>query len=749
MSSPKPSQELAADSGLERGAAQPGRDGTAGDRSADNSTTDAPNPPSGPAHQQTASQRIPSATERLATPVQFMKGVGPERAELLVRLGLQTARDVLFFFPRDYQDLTDFRSIAALEERTLSSVRGIVEDVDLRANQNGRSVLGVLLRDGGQYLRALWFNQPYMRDKFRPGQHVVLSGKPSMKVFRWEMPHPRVQWIDADDEPPAGKLLPIYPLTEGLKQPEVRRITQAALDVYLDALDEVLPEPYRIEHCLWPVTEALREIHFPSTRERLEQARRRFIYQELLVLQLALALRRHRQTAQARATPLDTTAKIDARVRRLFSFDFTAAQEQAIRDVTADLVRPVPMNRLLQGDVGSGKTVVAVYSVLVAVAHGHQAAVMAPTEVLARQHYQTLSKLLAESQVRTALLTGGLSAPDRQRTLEAIARGEVDLVIGTQAIISGGVKFARLALVVIDEQHKFGVRQRASLKQAGTDPHYLVMTATPIPRTIAMTVYGDLDVSTLTAGPPGRQNLYTYLAAEKDRPRWWEFVRRKLREGRQAYVIVPLVEESENWEAASIQSTYESLANGELEAFRLGLLHGRMPSGDKDAAMEAFHRGETQVLVSTSVIEVGIDVRNATVMTIFGANRFGLAQLHQLRGRVHRGSFAGYCCLFADRDDAAENERLQALLSTNDGFELAEKDFELRGPGELLGTRQHGLPPLRIADLRRDSPIVLEARGDAQKLMADDPELNMPEHALLQRQVLVRYGKALDLGDVG
>jgi ATP-dependent DNA helicase RecG len=667
----------------------------------------------------------------------------------LERLGLRTARDVLFFFPRDYQDLTDFRTIAALEEGTLSTVRGVVEETDLRAGETGRSVVGVLIRDGTQYLRALWFNQPFMREKFRAGQHVVLSGKPTMKAFRWEMAHPRVQWVSAEDETPAGRLLPMYSLTEGLRQGDVRRITQAALDANLDALDEVFPPAFLAGHNLLPLADALREIHFPASHDRLEKAKRRFIYQELLVLQLALALRRHRQTARPRATPLETTAKIDARVRRLFSFDFTAVQEQAIREVAADLNRALPMNRLLQGDVGSGKTVVAVYALLVSVAHGHQAAIMAPTEILARQHHRTLGALLAKSQVKTALLTGGLSAKERQQTLHAIAKGEIDVVIGTQAIISGDVQFSRLALVVIDEQHKFGVRQRATLKGAAADPHYLVMTATPIPRTIAMTAYGDLDVSTLAEGPPGRQHLYTYLTAEKDRPRWWDFVRKKLREGRQAYVVVPLVEESENWDAASLSATYEALANGELEAFRLGLVHGRMPPEEKDAAMDAFHRGETQVLVATSVVEVGVDVPNATVMTIMGADRFGLAQLHQLRGRIHRGSHPGYCCLFADSADAAENERLQAIVATTNGFELAEKDFELRGPGDILGTKQHGLPPLRVADLRRDSSIVLEARADAQKLIAADPELSAQEHALLRRQVLVRYGKALDLGDVG
>ncbi len=656
---------------------------------------------------------------------------------------------MLFFFPRDYQDLTDFRSVAELEADKLLSIRGVVDDVELKGLANGRSILGVLVRDGTSYLRALWFNQPFLREKFKAGQHVVLSGRAAMKSMRWEMHHPKVQWIEADDVPPAGQLLPVYPLTEGLNQSQVRKFTQAAIELCLDCLDEAFPDAYRRSHNLLPLAEALREIHSPSTHDRLAAARRRFVYQELFVLQLALSLRRHAQQTSQKATALEATAKIDARVRKLFPFIFTPGQEQAISEVAADLYRPVPMNRLLQGDVGSGKTVVAVYALLVAVAHGHQAALMAPTEVLARQHYRTLGSLLSKSQVRCALLSGGLSASEREQTLAAVRRGEIDVVIGTHSIISDRVEFERLALVVIDEQHKFGVQQRATLKQAGAAPHYLVMTATPIPRTIALAIYGDLDVSTITDSPPGRQSLYTYLASGDDRGRWWEFIRKKLREGRQGFVIVPLVEDSDNWDAASIQATYESLANGELEAFRLGLLHGRMTPPEKEEAMARFNTGDTQLLVSTSVVEVGVDVPNATLMTIYGAERFGLAQLHQLRGRVHRGAFPGYCCLFSESPDAASNPRLQAILATTNGFELAEKDFELRGPGELLGTRQHGLPPLRIADLRRDSSIVAEARADAQQLVASDPGLAQPEHALLRRQVLVRYGKALDLGDVG
>jgi ATP-dependent DNA helicase RecG len=464
---------------------------------------------------------------------------------------------------------------------------------------------------------------------------------------------------------------------------------------------------------------------------------------------LALAVKRHQQQHLRQAPCLEATAKIDARIRRLFPFELTAGQEQAIAEISADMARPEPMNRLLQGDVGSGKTVVAVYGMLVAVAHGQQAVLMAPTEVLARQHAQTLDRLLAKSQVRRAKLIGGLTRRERDRVLFRIAAGEADLVVGTQAVVQDDVRFRQLGLVVIDEQHKFGVRQRAALKYSGPDPHYLVMTATPIPRSVTMTLFGDLDVSTLRDSPPGRQKVHTFLADDEKRDRWWDFFRRKLREGRQGYVVTPLVEESEQLQATSLEETYEALANGPLDAFRLGLIHGRMGPGEKDAAMDEFRRGQTQVLVCTSVVEVGVDVPNATLMTIESGERFGLAQLHQLRGRISRGRFPGFCCVFADPQTEEAQRRLDALKSTTDGFRLAEVDFELRGPGELFGTRQHGMPPFRIADLTRDQSLLQEARQDAHQLITADPGLSQPEHARLRAMVLRRYGKVLELGDVG
>jgi ATP-dependent DNA helicase RecG len=513
-------------------------------------------------------------------------------------------------------------------------------------------------------------------------------------------------------------------------------------------LDEVFPAEFLTAHDLPPLRESLPAIHFPANRTVLERARRRFVYQELFVLQLALAVRRLRLQVEGSAPQLEVTAKIDSRIRLRLPFELTPGQEQAVREVSADLARHYPMNRLLQGEVGSGKTIVAVYAVLAAVAHGSQAAIMAPTEVLARQHERTLGRLLSESRVRWATLVGGLGTVERREILEKIKAGELDVVIGTQAILDEAVEFARLGLVVIDEQHKFGVRQRSRLRQAGQSPHYLVMTATPIPRSVTMTMFGDLEVSTIRDAPPGRQPVKTYLADDTQRDKWWDFVRRKLREGRQAYVIAPLVEERDD-ERASVMQTYEQLANGPLEAFRIGLLHGRMSNDEKEAAMAEFAAGRTQVLVSTTVVEVGVDVPNATLMTIEGGERFGLSQLHQLRGRIVRGTHPGFCTVFAKPSTEDGKKRLEAFVDSNDGFALAEIDFALRGPGNLLGTEQHGLPPLRMADLVRDAAVVEEARRDATELVMRDPGLAKPEHQLLRRRMLATYGEVLELGDVG
>ncbi|HUG70025.1 MAG TPA: ATP-dependent DNA helicase RecG [Pirellulaceae bacterium] len=687
--------------------------------------------------------------EQLLTPVQYLKGVGPQRAELLERLGLQRAVDLLFFFPRSYQDMSELRAVQQLEENVPVSVCGVVEEIDERGIGTGRSMLGVLIRQETQFLRSLWFNQPHMRQKFAVGQRVLLSGKPRMNGLRWEMTHPRVEVLAAGEDPPSGRILPTYSLTEGLTQPAIRRMVGSIAETHSDFVEEVFPKAFLKERKLLPIAEALRQIHAPTDNEHLEQARRRFIYQELFFMQLALGLRRGKLQLEQRSPSLPANAKIDARIRRLFPFELTEDQQQAIAHISRDMQCEHPMNRLLQGDVGSGKTVVAEYAMLLAVAHRHQAALMAPTELLARQHVRTLSRDLRASRVRIALLTGSLSAAERKTTLEQIAAGEIDLIIGTHAIVQADVRFQRLGLVIVDEQHRFGVNQRAALRQAGLDPHYLVMTATPIPRTISMTLFGDLDTSTLKQSPPGRQLVHTYLGEEGQRAKWWEFFRKKLREGRQGYVIAPLVDDSPDLELQSVESAYENLANGELEAFRLGMLHGRQGTEEKEAIMQAFNSGELQVLVATSVVEVGIDVPNATLMTIEGGQRFGLAQLHQLRGRVSRGSHPGYVCVYSVAGSEESQQRLQAFARTTDGFELAEVDFQLRGPGDLFSLRQHGLPPFRIADLTRDGEVLEEARADARQMLDAAPNLETEELQLLKQRVLRRYGGALELGDVG
>lgn len=737
----------------------------------------------------------------LGTEVRYLPGVGSARARELRRLGIRTAGNALFFFPRAYEHPAPATSVPDLREGRPASLIGRITEVEIISRTAGKSVLGVLVENEQGAVRLLFFNQPGRIEQFRRGSRVLVSGTPKLAGFRMEFIHPKVLILEEEDSAPVGNILPIYPLVEGLKQGDLRRLTGQAVEALADSIEEVLDDSLRtvaaarISGSLPGLTEplprianALRELHQPSDEETLAAARRRLIFQELLGLQLALAIRRRRLTTALTAPPLPPTPLIDARIRNRFQFELTADQVTAIGEVGRDMARQFPMNRLVQGDVGSGKTVVAQYAMLLAVAHGHQAVMMAPTEVLARQHHQTLARSLAHSRVRIGLLCGSLTAAQRRDVLRRAEAGEIDVLVGTQALLHGEIRFAKLGLCVIDEQHKFGVTQRQALRRGGVDPHYLVLSATPIPRTITMTLFGDLDVSTLRQKPPGRGTVHTYLAEEAWRDRWWRFVAQRIDEGRQAFVVTPRVSaespvddsdanamgtetediESENSvasrpganrdereegssaeEVSSAVATYEQLRKGPLVDYRVDLLHGRLTTAEKTAAMEKFVQGRTQVLVTTSVIEVGIDVPNATVMTILGAERFGLAQLHQLRGRVSRSTHDGHVCLFTDANASpGENERLKTLAETRDGFEIAEADFRLRGPGDLLGRRQSGLPSMWIADLTRDETILVVAREIAQAMIDEDPELSAPAVAGLKKQVLRRYGAVLDLGDV-
>ena len=703
-----------------------------------------------------------------STPLQYIPGIGTNRVELFAKLGIRRAIDLLFLFPRSYQDIAPYQSITELESGFRASVIGQVVDMDQRVSFEGRSTVGVLLAiEGGGYVRCVWYNQPFRRQQFTLGMRVVATGVAKSTGISFEMRHPETTILAAEQPLPEAKPLPIYSLTDGLQQRHVAAAVSAALDGLVTTMEEALPESIRlaannpkdsIEKAgeavnrppLLGITEALRAIHQPNSIEEANEARHRFIFQELFVYQLALAMRRHRLKHDKPAPKIEATPMIHARILKRFPFELTRDQLRAIDDVRADMAQDVPMNRLVQGDVGSGKTVIAQYAMLNAVANKQQAALMAPTELLARQHFTRLSQQLSGSQVMIELLVGSISQRERTELLQRIAIGTVDIVVGTQSLLSEHVQFESLGLVVIDEQHKFGVEQRASLRESRIVPHYLVLSATPIPRTIAMTVFGDLDVSILKDKPPGRATVHTYLGSTAQQSKWWEFVVRQVQSGRQAYVVTPRVESDPATEVLGAEQVYEQLLNGPLAGLRLDLLHGRMDGIEKQSKLDAFTAGQTQVLVATTVVEVGIDVPNATLMTILDADRLGLAQLHQLRGRVSRGSYPGYVCVFAKQGVAPEeNVRLSVLASTDDGFRLAEQDLQMRGPGDLLGTKQIGLPPLRIADLVRDAQTLNFSRGLAQELIDRDPNLEMAEHALLKRQVTQRHGAVVTLGDVG
>jgi ATP-dependent DNA helicase RecG len=693
---------------------------------------------------------IDAPTNPLQESAQFLRGVGPARFELLRRLGVETVGDLLWLFPRAYEDLSDCRTIAQLTANEMQTVVGEVVELDGKVTKTGKEMLSVVIKDETGVLEGVWFNQTFMAKRFRYGQRVAYSGKPQQYMGHWQMNNPRVKTLDAPsaDGEEQG-IVPVYQLTEGLHAEQMRRIQKNVAENYPQCVAETLPQVLRAKQRLPGIAEALHDMHLPASLDVAKNARRRLVYEEFLVLQLGLALRRRDLGRQEKAAPLQVTEKIDERIRRLFPFKLTRDQNRAIVEICRDMANDRPMQRLLQADVGAGKTAVAVYALLLAVAYKCQAAIMAPTEVLARQHWRTLSNYLAQSRVRKQLLTGGLTSKERKVALGEIRMGNVDLVIGTQAIIQDDVEFQRLGLVVIDEQHRFGVAQRARIRKMGESPHYLVLTATPIPRTIALTVFGDLDVSVIREQPPGRKPVTTRSVSEAQRLKLYSHLREEMKKGRQLYVVCPLVEESEARDTKAAEQTYEELRQAAFKDFSIGLLHGRLDDKLKDQVMTRFRDGETQMLVSTTVIEVGVDVPNATLMVIEHADRFGLSQLHQLRGRISRGPVGGECYIFADAANEETKERLKLFTRIRDGFALAEEDVKIRGMGEFFGTKQHGLGELRLGNLVRDADILSIARHDAFAMVADDPGLRKSEHAALRRLVLERYGKTLDLVEIG
>ena len=638
--------------------------------------------------------------------IRYLKGVGPKRAEILARLGIETVEDILRLRPRRFVDRSEVVSVAALEDGMTATVVGRVERVRLSAARSGSVVVRAILRDNSGSLQLLWFNQPYIANRLKDGTLIVATGKVRFHPYYGLQMTPQ-EWeplADAD-----ATLLPVYPLTSGISQRQLRRLVSQALASV--TLNEYLPGWLLARRLLPSIRTAYRMLHFPETEKQFEEALRRFKYEEFLLLQVG-ALARRRFLAAHTSHPIKTTPKLRQRIISRFPFRLTSAQNRAISQIEADLTSTRPMHRLLQGDVGSGKTVVALYAMLLAVGNHLQAALMAPTEILAEQHFLFIRDVLKGSRVRVVLLTS--STPNRRQVVQQIKHGYADIVVGTHALLSDVVEFPRLALVVIDEQHRFGVAQRALLLEKAKVPHLLVMTATPIPRSLALTLFGDTDVSVLDEMPPGRAPVETRLMRMEEIEKVVEVVRRRLQRGEQGYIVCPAIEEGEAWRGVLHAHKWWS---HKLAPFKVDVLHGRMSAQERETVMRDFRSGKTAALVATTVIEVGIDVKGATVMVIENAERFGLAQLHQLRGRIGRGSKPGLCILLHAHQTEESLQRLKVIASTNDGFKIAEEDLRLRGTGEFFGTRQSGMHDLRFADIVHDLELLYAAREDAEEML--------------------------------
>lgn len=686
----------------------------------------------------------------LQTSVRYIKGVGPKKADVLSRLGLQTIEDLLFYLPRRYEDRSNLKPIREVTIGQAQTVRGEVLTFGVRKTKRGMRIFQVAVGDNTGVIYAMWFNQPFLKKFFKIGQKIILYGKVERyDVLQIHQPEYEILKPDKTSSVHIGRIVPIYPLTQDITQRYLRSLVYHAVRNYSFAVRDFLPTHLRAKHRLVDIRFALQNIHYPKDTDGLERAYKRLVFDEFFILQTAIALKR-------KGVKIDSDGishKIDEEVLDSFKdnlpFELTPSQVKVIKEIENDMKSPKPMNRLLEGDVGSGKTIVACYAILLTIRNGLQACIMAPTEILAKQHYITLSNLLAPYGINIELLISSLSQEGKQEVRQSIRAGEVNLVIGTHALIQEGVDFQNLGLVIIDEQHKFGVTQRSDLRNKGGKADILVMTATPIPRTLALTVFGDLDISVIKELPPGRRPVNTYWVEESRRKSVYDFIKEEVKSGRQAYIVCPRIKESDRSQIQAATKMHEQLKTEVFGEFSVGLVHGRMSTQDKDRVMKEFKKGKIDILVSTIVIEVGIDIPNASVMLVEDAERFGLAQLHQLRGRVGRGEYESYCILLADPKTENAQRRLNAMADTVDGFEIAEEDLQLRGPGELFGTRQHGLPEIRFGNILRDTEIMELARKEAFGLVREDPNLIDPRNQLIRRALEERFKGKLNLIHVG
>ncbi len=678
----------------------------------------------------------------LDTGIRYLHGVGPKRAEALEKLDVYTIRDILAFFPRTYEDRRTIKSLAQIEDGECACARVTASDnAKLTHIRRGLDLIKCEAFDDTGKVSITFFNQSYLKDAVKVGEEYVIYGKFSKKRTKLEITNPAFE--NAQKAGTATMcILPVYHLTAGLTQKAVSSCVRQALDECGELVEEVLPQKIRQEYNLATVRFAYENIHFPKELEQLNIARRRMVFEELFILICAMGtVKKSRVEANGRKLAYFDVSEFTNEL----PFKLTGAQMRAIEDAFSDMTaRKTPMSRLVQGDVGSGKTVVAAACCWLCTKNHCQSAVMAPTEILAAQHYETFSEMLEPFGIRVLLLTGSMTQKQKRLACERIALGEADVIIGTHALLTGSVEFYDLAFAACDEQHRFGVQQRAELIKKGERPHILVMSATPIPRTLALIIYGELDVSIIDELPPGRQKVDTFAVGEKMRPRINAFIEKNVKEGRQVYVVCPMVAESEEDNGLMSAEAHAKTLSEVFPSLRVGLIHGKLKASEKERVMNRFSRGELDILVSTTVIEVGVDVPNATLMIVENAERFGLSQLHQLRGRVGRGKYKSYCILFGTDVSETAKERLDAMCKTNDGFKIAETDLKLRGPGDFFGSRQHGLPETHIASFADDVDVLMQAQSAAQKLLNDDPSLEAPENACLKRKVEKMLSKYSD-----